>query len=313
MGMIEFMGGTLLRPWWLLALPLIIILGFIVMERVGMLAGWHRAIDPALLATLEKMGRVIPGREWNHQLPLLIALIIAVALIGPARQMNSTDNFCNLDGLVTVMDLSQSVAEGGHFVEARTAARYIAERADGRRVALVIYAGDAYLASSFTTDASVLGTTIAILDGDTIPDSGSRPERGLAVARELLQNANIISGDIILITDGGGLNDAAVQEAENIASRGDRISTLFVPMNEKLSLQNSASRSDRTSLDAIARISGGIAGDALSPFSVANGVASRNVGVLASSELTALIWQDYGRYLLLLALIPSLGLFRRRT
>jgi Ca-activated chloride channel family protein len=311
MGMIEFMGGALLRPWWLLALPLIVILGFLIMKPVSMLAEWHRAIDSALLETLEKLGRVIPGRKWRNQLPLPIALIIAVALVGPARQTNSTDNFRNLDGFVIVMDLSRSVTEGGHFAEARTAARYIAQRADGRPIGLVIYAGDAYLASSFTTDAAVLGTTIAILDGDTIPDSGSRPERGLAVARKLLRNANIISGDVILVTDGGGLSDAAIQETENITSIGGRVSTLFVPENEQLSVQSIALRSDRTALDTIARMSGGIAGDVLSPISIADNVASRNVEQLASSELAALIWYDYGRYLLLLALIPALGLFRR--
>lgn len=311
--MIELMGGALLRPWWLLALPLIIILGFFLLKRVSALTGWHRAIDPALLATLEKLGRVIPGRKWITRLPLLAAFIIAIALVGPARRTNNANNFRNLDGLVIVMDLSRSVAESGHFTEARTAARYIAERAAGRPVALVIYAGDAYLASTFTTDASVLGATIASLQGDTIPDSGSRPERGLAVARELLQHATIISGDVILVTDGGGLNDAALREAESIASIGGRISTLFVPVNKNASPQSSMPQPERTSLDAISRIGMGVAGNALSPISVADDIASRSAGQLASSELAVLTWQDYGRYLLLLAMIPTLGLFRRRA
>ena len=307
--MIELLGITLLRPWWLAAIPLIVILSLVFARRITVLAGWDRAVDPVLLAALTQLGRVMPGGGSKRWFPALAAILIALALVGPARKTNDGTTFRNLDGLVIVMDLSRSVADGGHLPEARLAARYVADRAGSRAVALVVYAGDAYLASTFTTDAAALGTTIAALDGETIPDPGSRPERGLAVARQTLANANIISGDVVLVTDGGGIGKPALQEAEAIVSSGSRVSTLFVPAN---GTQANMPRAERSVLEAIARVGGGVAGNALFPSSVAEDAGAGRATNLAAGNLAALVWTDYGRYLLLFALPPALALFRRR-
>ena len=50
-----------------------------------------------------------------------------------------------------------------------------------------------------------------------MPDPGSRPERGLALARRIQQEAEILAGDVILMTDGAGLTPRAFAEAEAIA------------------------------------------------------------------------------------------------
>jgi Ca-activated chloride channel family protein len=311
--MIELFGVTFLRPWWLAAVPLILILSVIFARRITALAGWDRAIDPALFAALKRLGRVIPGRGRKSWFPALAATIIALALVGPALRTNDGTSFRNLDGLVIVMDLSRSVAEGGRLAEARLAARYVADRAGSRAVALVVYAGDAYLANTFTTDAAALGTTIAALDGETIPDPGSRPERGLAIARQTLANANIIAGDVVLITDGGGIGSPALRETEAIAASGSRVSTLFVPAGGANGAQPEMPRPQHSVVDAVARIGGGVAGDVIFPASVADDAGAGRATNLAAGNLAALVWTDYGRYLLLFALPPALALFRRRA
>jgi Ca-activated chloride channel family protein len=308
--MIELFGITLLRPWWLLAVPPVMVLSVLAARRFTGLGSWDRAIDPALLAALKSLGRVVPARGAKGWLPALAAICIAVALVGPARRTSDAASFRNLDGLVLVMDLSRSVAKGGHLPEARLAARYVAEQAGTRPVALVVYAGDAYLASTFTTDAAALGATIAALDGETIPDAGSRPERALVIARQTLANADIIAGDVVLVSDGGGIGEPALREAEAIRAAGGRVSTLFVPAKAPAA---GAPQPQRSLADAVAQKGKGVSGDVLSPGGVASAIGAERATRLASGDYQVLVWRDYGRYLLLLALLPALGLFRRRA
>lgn len=309
--MIEIAGFAFLRLSWILVLPLVAVLGFAFARRASALSGWDRAADPALLAALQRLGRVVPGSGGKIWLPpAAAAVVISLALVGPAREARDGESFRNLDGLVIAIDLSRSIAEGGGLAPALTAARLVADRAGSRPVALVVYGGDAYLASTFTTDAVALGTTIAVLDGATVPDAGSRPERALALARRALADADILSGDVVLVTDGGGLGAAALGEADAIATAGSRISTLFVAATAGPEGTNSP---ERAAVDSLARRGGGLAGDALDPLDVAEAVGSRPATRLVRSEFAVLFWTDYGRYLLVLALFPALAMFRRRA
>ncbi len=309
--MIEIAGFAVLRLFWIAVLPLVAVLGFAFARQASALAGWDRAADPALLAALQRLGRVVPGsggKSWY--LPATAAVLISLALVGPARETRDGQSFRNLDGLVIAIDLSRSIAEGGNLAQALTAARLVADRAGSRPVALVVYGGDAYLASTFTTDAAALGTTIAVLDGETVPDSGSRPEHALALARRILSDTGVLAGQVVLITDGGGLGGRALEEAEAIEAAGSRVSALFVPA---VSTPVGAPRPEPGVVDALARVGGGRSGSVLDPLEVAEDAGARAATRLADGEFAVLLWTDYGRYLLVLALFPALAMFRRRA
>ena len=155
--------------------------------------------------------------------------------------------------------------------------------------------------------------TIALLDGETVPDRGSRPERALTSARRLLEESGVLAGDVVLISDGGGLDeatqhDAALREARRLTEAGGRVSTLFVPSAPA----GGPTAPGRAPLEALAKASGGMSADVHDPFALARRLAERPASRLAESGLSALLWTDYGRYLLLAALLPALCLFRRR-
>ncbi|SMF51860.1 Ca-activated chloride channel family protein [Tistlia consotensis] len=308
--MIELGGIALLRPAWLLALPAVALLALLSARRAGLLGGWDRAVDPALMAALRRLGRVVPGRGGHDWLPAVAAALIALALSGPARETRDAPAFRNLDGIVLVLDLSRSVAESGYLPEALAAARLVAERSGARPLALVVYAGDAYLASAFTTDAEALGTTIAVLDGATVPDAGSRPDRALALAGRTLRQADIVAGDVVLVTDGGGLDEAARQEVGKIVAAGGRVSTLFVPPAPDPA---GGPLPDRRQLDALAALGEGLGGSVDHPLELAEALGGEQASRIAQNDLSALFWRDWGRYLLLAALLPALALFRRRA
>ena len=238
-------------------------------------------------------------------------MLAALALSGPASERGAVSTFRNLDGLVLAFDVSRSLASGGNLAAARIAAARAAAAAAPRPVALVAYAGDVYLASSFTTDPAALDATLAALDGDTVPDAGSRPARALAMAGRLLAEAHILQGDVLLISDGGGVDRAAVAQARALDRAGQTVSALFVPATA--ALPDGAPRPDRAALDVLAAAGGGVAGDLGPSPALLDQLGEHPVRRLAHSDFAALAYLDLGRLVLLLALLPAALLFRRRA
>ncbi|MGE0212722.1 MAG: VWA domain-containing protein [Parvibaculaceae bacterium] len=296
---------AILRPWWLLALPVLALVAYAAHRRTQGLPGWESAVEPRLLAALGKLGRIVPGsgrRDWPAP---VAASLLAIALAGPALRSTDAVTYRNLDGLVVVMDLSRSVALSNHFDAARIAARSVVDSAGSRPTALVVYAGDAYVASAFSTDPAVLGTTIAVLDGETVPDPGTRPALGLALARRMLSEASIVSGDVVLISDGGALDDTALQEARAIRSAGSFLSTLVLP-------EGAGPEKERGDLQRLADAGGGASASVVEPDNVLQSAAARPAARLERQGLAGLFWNDLGSFILILALIPALALFRQR-
>lgn len=300
---------ALLRPWWFLAIPVVALLALRAAWRSAPLGDWARAVDPALMAHLARAGAVLGGRRRANRAAALAAGLIALALTGPAVERADGRTFRNLDETVLVVDLSRSVTEGGNLQGVRQAAAAVAEAAGTRPVALVVYAGDAYLAASPTTDRDSLGTTLFALDADTVPDRGSHPERGLALARRTLAEANVVAADVVLISDGDGVGEAATREARAIAEHGWRLQALFVPTDKPL--PPGAPKPDRTALDALARAGGGTTADIATPGPVLDAVGAGLAQHLAAGGYGVLAYADLGRWLLLLAALPALLLFRR--
>ena len=300
---------TLLRPLWFLAIPVVALLALRAAWRSAPLGDWARAVDPALMALAARRGLVLGGRRQANLAAALAAGILALALTGPAVERPEAATFRNLDATVIVLDLSRSVTEGGRFKEARQAAEAVAAAAGTRSVALVIYAGDAYTAVSPTTDRDTIGTTLFALDADTVPDRGSHPDRGLALARRTLAEANVVAADVVLISDGDGIGQAAEREAAAIRAQGWQLHGLFVPAAK--ALPPGAPTTNRAALDRLASAGGGRAADIDGPQAVLDRVGASTAQHLAAGGYGVLAFADLGRWLLLLALVPALLLFRR--
>ncbi|MFC6789208.1 VWA domain-containing protein [Methylobacterium komagatae] len=302
-------GLTLLRPWWLAALPVVVALALYAVRRAAPLGDWGREIDPALMAYLSRTGSVLGGKRGANLAAGLCAAGLVLGLAGPAIERRDTGTFRNLDETILVVDLSRSVAEGGNLQGVREAAAAVAEAAGTRPVALVIYAGDAYLAVSPTTDRDSLGTTLFALDADTVPDRGSHPERGLALANRALAEAQVIAGNVVLISDGDGIGEAAMREAGAIRARGWRLDTLYVPATK--TLPPGVPQAGPDPLRRLAEAGGGTSADVAVATPVLDAVAAPTAQHLAAGGYGVIAFADLGRWLLALAALPALLLFRR--
>lgn len=300
----------LLRPWWLICLPLLIALAVWTRHR-KLAGGWVAIIDPPLLPVLRRMGLLTEGRHSGELwLPYLAAGIIAVALSGPAVQRPGSIEMRALDPMILMLDLSPSiVADARVLGNMQAAAAELLSLSGGRPVGMMVYAADAYLASAPTSDAMSLQGLVAVIEQDTIPVAGSRPDIALSSVRDLFGSGDYGLGgaDLILITDGGGTGPRATEEAARLASDGARIWTLALTENAE-----GAPRPDENSLAELAEAGGGASLTAQEVPELMAGIAAARNARLVRDDTGMLVMRDFGPWVLMIGCIALFPLFRRR-
>lgn len=292
---------TLLRPLWLLALPVLTVAAWWLCRRRGGIGDWTRVADPALLAAMAALGRI--DRQAGRA-PMIAAFavvaITVVALSGPAIERRDAVSFRNLDGVLFVVDTSASVTQSARWPQMLTMGRFGLAGLGTRPGGLIVYAGDAYVATDMTGDIDQLGQTFSLIDAATVPDPGSRPERALALAAQLLEEAEVIAGDVVLLGDGAGLGPETLPAAERIAAQGARLSFVALEAPTPLMAAHAALAGGQVfTLDQTDAFSAYLAEDARTR--------------LEQQDFPLLFWHDLGRYLLALSLLPMLFFFRRHA
>ncbi|MBP0484772.1 vWA domain-containing protein [Sagittula salina] len=288
---------TLLRPEWLLALPVLAAFGWAMLRRELGLGDWVKAADPRLLRALAAMGQVEGDRRDTGPLAVLAAAgLVVLGLAGPAVERRDAVSFRNLDAAILVLDASTSATESPDWTQIVAMGRHGLSTLGTRPGGLVVYAGDAYVASDVTGDLRQLGQTLSLVDAETVPDPGSRPERGLALALSLLEQAQVLQGDVILFSDGAGVGPEALSLAARIADRGARLSV--VPMGG-------------ADLETLAQLGQGHVFSPEDTTAFAAFLADEGRAQRMAQDYPLLYWRDLGRWLLALALVPLLWLFRR--
>ena len=221
---------VLVRPWWLAAIPPGLALVWWLRRRWMRSGSWESLVDPALLPHLVT-GAGTPRREWPWGVMAAAVVVAGLALAGPALERLEQPVFRSLAARVIVLDVSRSM-DARDLVPSRMArarhkvADLLRDSRDGR-TGLVVFAGDAFVVAPLTRDADTLVHLLSAIDTSVIPVQGSRPDLGLAAARELLENGRATVGEIILVTD-GVKGARTLDTAEALAADGIRVSLLAV-------------------------------------------------------------------------------------
>lgn len=290
---------TLLRPFWLLALPGIALLALWLWRRGAGAAAWQRAARPELLAAMTALGRVTPAAG---RMPLWVALslpvIIVIALAGPAVERRDAPAFRNLDGVLFVVDVSEGVTGSQGWPDLQMTARFALGALGSRPGGLIVYAGDAYEAVDMTGDLRELGQTLSLLEAGTVPDPGARPDRALMLAAHVLRGAEVIAGDVLVFTDGSGLGPETRRAATELKAAGARLT--FVAL-----------RDVSPQMQSHAALTGGQVFGADEVNALTDWLAQSARPRLERQGYPLLFWHDLGRYLLAFGLLPLLWLFRR--
>jgi Ca-activated chloride channel homolog len=308
--MIDLTVFLLLRPLWLLALPLVAGLTVLAARRADRGGRWAALIDSDLMVALRRLGHIGDAdRDVRPWLTGAAALLMVLGLAGPATRDPSAPTFRNLDVLMILLDLSPSMTEGGSLDDAKAAVARLIDSHGTRPVALSLFAGESFLVSVPTTEPETLLSAVAVIGPDTMPVAGSRPDRALAEAQKTLAEAAAERPDVILVSDGGAVGPKALSTARDLRATGARVSAVYVA---PAALPYGAPPASREALVALATQGQGVLVDAgdLGPLTAQ--LADRHGSTGAEEIGGALLFTDHGPWLMALALLALLPLYRRR-
>lgn len=309
--MIALGEAAILRPYWLAAALAMAVLTLLWRSRGG-IGDWASAIDPHLLDWLRQRHFFREPRAKGLALLspwLLSACLVCAALSGPALRKPTEESFRNLEGIVFALDVSRSMIQGRAIAQAAAAALEVADATDpSRQIAIVLYAGDAYPATVLSTDRSFLQPVLTGNLAGLVPEAGSRPQSAFEQIEQIFADSSMIAGDAVIFTDGGGIDDAALAAANELRAAGHRIHVVLVDAPVA-----GGPEADSVAAIRLAAAGGGVYADSSGVESVAAALNTALSARLERAGYGALIWQDFGRYALLLAGLPLLRLFGRRA
>jgi Ca-activated chloride channel homolog len=316
-----------LRPWWLFALCALPVLITFAVRRDGAREQLSKLVDPALLPFLLK-GHAVRRRAS----PWLLAmgwLIATLAMAGPTWSRVAQPLYARRAAQVVAVSMSQRMLARDVAPSRLDRARYkvrdlLAANHDGLN-ALIAYAGEAFVVAPLTSDASALNDLLDALAPDTMPADGNDAAQAIERGVELIHNAKVGGGSLVLVTDDA--DAAAEAAARKAAASGVRVSVLGmgtaqggpVPLADN-SFQRDAqgsvmfARRNDDALRALAAAGGGIyapmTDDDRDVKSLGSELVEHGPAVLAT-DLHGDEWQDRGPWLLVLLLPLAAVSFRR--
>jgi Ca-activated chloride channel family protein len=219
-----------LRPEWLWAIPVIIVCALLLARRHLGPGNWQQVVDDALAPHVlsTTAGRRADLRWWLLGIGGAVATL---ALAGPAWERVEQPVFRSDQALVVALDLSRSMdaqdLSPSRLIRARLKILDILERRGSGQTALVVYSANAFTVTPLTTDTDTIAALVNSLSTDIMPSRGSYPIAAIRKGRQLLEQAGIGIGEILLISDGGS-SPAAERFARDLRDSGFTLSVLGV-------------------------------------------------------------------------------------
>lgn len=205
---------------------------------LGLLLAWserRRREGLRLLVQARLVPALIPGlRPWRRRLKQgLMLAAVAWVLLGMARPwwgyVEEESRGSGVD-VVVCMDVSRSMLatdlKPTRIQRAKLAAFDLARLAKGDRVALVAFAGTAFLQCPLALDPEAFRQSVTALDTEVIPEAGTTLSEALKEARRAFAEDSGASRAIVVITDGEDHEPGAVKEAEAARKEGIRVYTV---------------------------------------------------------------------------------------
>jgi Ca-activated chloride channel family protein len=198
-------GLVFIRPWWLIGVVPVIAMAVVWARRRIAASHWETSIDPALLRVLLEPGSTGGFKKMVWVVASALALA-TIGLAGPAWQKLPQPVEEKRDALVIVLDLSLSMfaqdVRPSRLVRARQKITDVLRMRTEGYTGLVAYAGDAHAVAPLTDDVRTIENLLASLSPEMMPVLGSNLKSALEVTGELLENARVPQGRILLVTDG---------------------------------------------------------------------------------------------------------------
>ncbi|MGK9046774.1 VWA domain-containing protein [Stutzerimonas chloritidismutans] len=192
----------LLRPYWLLILPLLIWLLWRLWHRQLQVGRWQRLLPEAFHAAL-----LTRGRLRHSRLPWLVLglawLLAVIALLGPSWQRFEQPSIKRSDPLVVLLELTPSMlasdAPPTRLEQAKRKLLDLLERRQDVQTAVVVFAGSAHTVVPLSDDLATTRNLLDALHPTLMPEQGQRADLAVAKGLALLEQAGLGRGRLLLI------------------------------------------------------------------------------------------------------------------
>ena len=193
-----------IRPLWLLALPVVLVMWWLVRRRDAVQAQVTAPVAPHLLDALTMNRDARSGLRAIDGVALLM-LFATIAAAGPTWSKQASPWFEETAPLVIAVEVSDSMRANDVLPTRLDRARFkildlIAART-GSRTALIAYAGSAHIVLPPSTDADVLKPFLESLDPAIMPSQGASASAVMPLAIEMLGDDAAI-GTLLFVNDG---------------------------------------------------------------------------------------------------------------
>lgn len=319
-----------LRPMFLLAIPGWLLLVFWLWRRRTQTGIWHRVCDPQLAPFMIEAGEGKPSK-LSLMAIILAGTLALVALAGPTWRELPQPVFRNQSPLVVAVDLSASMNVAditpSRLSRARLKILDLLQRRQDGQTALVAYAGDAFTVTPLTDDTDTIAALLPSLKTSIMPVQGSRTERAVLLALDLLKQAGGAPGKVLLIADSVDGTEVA-NAVEQLRKFGHRLFILGIGTSQGAPIplpggqgfvknidgQVIFAKLDESAMGEIASLGGGF----YLPYAIDDRDIDRVLALdngfdldAKTTELQSDQWREEGPWLVLLLLALVLPVFRK--
>ncbi|RLB73477.1 MAG: hypothetical protein DRH07_01525 [Deltaproteobacteria bacterium] len=223
-----------LRPEWFLALlPLLLLLFWLARRRLRS-RSWQAVCDPELLPHL-LLGHSVRRANWPIWLLLVGLLLMVLALSGPVWKRQPQPLFRQQSALVILFDLSRSMEVAdlrpSRFLRARLKIADLLRQREEGQTALIVFAADAFTVTPLTEDRHTIESLLESLDPELMPVQGSNLTRAIRRGAELLQQAGLQRGRLLLVTD-EDRPELSLDAARQLKQQGFELAVLGIGSSE---------------------------------------------------------------------------------
>ncbi len=194
----------LLRPILLLFFVPIALLVWQLWKTNAGASRWNDLIDSELLGHLLD----IPSgsrQRWPLILLSLVLSLLIIAAAGPTWQRLPQQVEQKQDALIILLDLSLSMRatdiKPSRVGRAHHKLRDILRQRKEGLTALAVFAGDAHTVTPFTDDADTIEAMVNSLVPEIMPKLGSRPDLGIQLSQQLMEDGGISKARVLLVAD----------------------------------------------------------------------------------------------------------------
>jgi len=191
-----------IRPYFFLLIIPLVIFVYLLIRSKRHVNIWHKICDKDLMPyILESKSK---RNSLSYFLIFTTLLLLITAMAGPTWQKISQPLVKSQSGLVIVLDLSPSMnAEDIKPSRLQRAIYKISDilnmRQEGQ-TALIVFSGDPFIVTPLTDDITTIKALLPALETKIMPSTGHRVNLAIVKAAELLTQAGVSNGSVLLIT-----------------------------------------------------------------------------------------------------------------